>query len=615
MFLRIYSLRLRFGLKTLAKISGPLGRRAEWPALGLFAACLIAALLDRLRPHSAVIDIDDTLRRLQIEDLLNDNDWHDRILPFVTPDAPYESPWSRLVDAPYILLTRLFELGMPREQALDLASLVWPPILLAPLIWLSCGAARRLLGRPLSALDAGLVGLFLIQAALEFAPGRIDHHNFQILLLALFVRGLTIENPRTSGLVVAGATTLSITVGLEAVPMLIIGLTGVALAAVFRQPGAEARMQSAGAGLAVFAPLAALIFAGPSDFIQTQCDAISAPWILALAGAGLILAGAPAAWQRAGTSSALRRIAILTTASIVLVILLGNIFPDCRAGPLHMIDPVTRSFWLNNVPQEAPGHTLVPQPAGMPLAVLLAAAITICGPCVAAGMRNWQQGRPETIIFVAVVAAGIVMSLFAVRYMRITFFLAALATPLAVSTLLQRSDEGENGRRRWTAAALAGSATFFVAGFALPRGPHAEVNTSYHIFRYDSCAGEDFSALHRLAPGVIMAPFGLHYSIIEANTAHTLSTISFHRSAPGIRKLATAFTTHEPTELRAALAGVDYVVVCSSSNTAVPLDDMPLLRDLRRGQPPTGFEHITRSTSSRVTIYRIDHDRISHSRG
>ncbi|MGE6696862.1 hypothetical protein ACQKH5_04165 [Hyphomonas sp. NPDC076900] len=570
--------------------------------------------MDRLRPHSAVIDIDDTLRRLQIEDLLADNDWHDRILPFVTPGAPYESPWSRLVDAPYVLLTRLFELGMPREQALDLASLVWPPILLAPLIWLSCGAAQRLLGRSLNALDAALVGLFLIQAAVEFAPGRIDHHNFQILLLALFIRGLTIENPQASGLVMAGAATLSITVGLEAVPMLIIGLTGVAIAAVFKQPGAETRMQSAGIGLAVFAPLAALIFAGPSDFIQTHCDAISAPWILALAGAGLILTGARAAWQLAGTGSALPRVALLAAALTVLMILLWNVFPDCRSGPLHMIDPVTQSFWLDNVPQDAPAHTLVPQPAGLPLAVLLAAAIAICGPCAAAGLRDWQQGRPETIIFVAIVAAGIVMSLFAIRYMRITFFLAALATPLAVSTLLQRSAEGEGGRRRWTAAALAGSAAFFVAGFALPRGPHAEVSASYHLFRYDSCAGEDFSALHRLAPGVIMAPFGLHYAIIEAETPHTLSTISFYRSAPGIRKLATAFTTEEPAELRAALAGVDYVVVCSS-NTAVPLDDMPLLRDLRRGQPPTGLEQIARSTPSRVTIYRIDHDRVGGTPG
>ncbi len=595
--------RLSVPLKSNVFSSG--NRPRLWAMAALLAVSLTAALGDRLRTVSSVIDVDDTLRRVQIEDLLADNHWYDRTLPIVTAQAPYESPWSRLVDAPYVLITRLLEMFLPAERALDVACLIWPPMMLVPLVWLLHGAVTALLKRTIRPVELVCMLIFLMLAAVEFAPGRIDHHNVQLVLLAAFIRGLTIRDPRISGITAAAAAIVSLSVGLETVPMVVAGLAGVAVLGSVGEPAARRRMAAAGATLAPLAPVTALVLTGPAEILQVHCDAISAPWIAAVVGAGLILAAAPLCWGRETSTSVAQKAFRLATLGVPGAALLAGLavaFPVCTGGPLHMIDPVTKAFWLDNVPQEVSGLTLVREPATRALGAVLALAIGAAVLAGAAVLSRLRVHEDDAFLTWMVVLAGLAMTLLFARYVRFAFLLAAIIAPLAISILTApRAIRGPT--RLWKAAAPASLAAFLMIGFSPFAGPRFEVAQSYLHFRYEDCAGEDFGALASLEPGVIMAPFGIHYPIAASGSGHTLSTISFHRSALGIRRLALAFTSTDPAVRRAALEGVDYVVVCAPESP-VPLDDMPLLRDLATGRPPPGFIPAAENPS-RLKIYHV----------
>jgi len=586
-----------------ARPVGPiaLAARERWPLFAALGCGLFAALSDALRPVSAVIDVDDALRRRQIEDLLADNHWFDRTLPFIGAEAPYVSPWSRLVDAPYYLIKRALEPLLGTPAALDVACLIWPALMLLPMIFMLHGTARKLLGREMKPVEAGLFAIFMMQAAVEFAPGRIDHHNVQILLLAAFVRGLTIDDPVWSGRAAGSAAILSLAVGLETVPILAAGLAGLAAMGALGTAAARRRMAAAGGAMLVAAPLAGLVLIGPAGVREVQCDAWSAPWISAAMGGGALLLLSPAVWLRLPAGGVpVMRLASLVGAGLLLIAALAAAFPGCAAGPMQMIDPVTKAFWFDVVAQEQSGLTLVREEGRRAFAVLNCLAI---GGLILSGQHllgRWRQDDSGRMIVWLAVAAGIVMALVAVRYVRISFLLAALVAPLAVAALMS----ARNSWRMQAGAAGTGAAAYLLAGLS-PLGASAPVMPVSHLhLMVAACQGEDTSELSRLPPGVLMAPFGLTSLMLESDNGHRLSAIPFHRSAPGIRQMALAFTSGDPATVRSALAGIDYVAVCAVASP-LPMDDWPLYRDLTHKLPRPGFDLVEPQAPSRLLIYRV----------
>ena len=76
-----------------------------WPSLlVLLLISIFIILADSHAGGSFTQDIDDELRHVQIQDLLRDGEWFDPVIPLIEQPSPYVSPWSRLVDAPYIFI-------------------------------------------------------------------------------------------------------------------------------------------------------------------------------------------------------------------------------------------------------------------------------------------------------------------------------------------------------------------------------------------------------------------------------------------------------------------------------------------------------------------------------
>ena len=161
-----------------------------------YAACLALVLGDVADGKLFHGDVDDQLRALQIEHLFAGKaGWFDLTLTFVQMPEAYVSPWSRLVDLPYVVLATLFGLALPATDSLKLAFLVWPPVLLAVFAALVVAVARRLadgivLSRLTEALALVAMAVTMVTGVLEFAPGRIDHHNVQLVAMLVIALGL-----------------------------------------------------------------------------------------------------------------------------------------------------------------------------------------------------------------------------------------------------------------------------------------------------------------------------------------------------------------------------------------------------------------------------------------
>ncbi|MBW9115479.1 hypothetical protein JNB88_17690 [Rhizobium cauense] len=179
---------------------------------------------------------------------------------------------------------------------------------------------------------------------LEFAPGRIDHHNGQLVAMMLMVTGL-VRWDRLGGVLVGAAAALSVVIGLECLPLIVVAFAGLVFCYVAGVGDVRAIVIASGIGMSSVAIVAALIFIGPGGISSTQCDAFSAPYLFLLIGMSATLSCV--AWVVPDRSSILARLLWLGATSVFVLGLAAWCFPRCIAGPYDMIDPLSRAeFWL-----------------------------------------------------------------------------------------------------------------------------------------------------------------------------------------------------------------------------------------------------------------------------
>ncbi len=251
--------------------------RATASLLVAFLAIMVMDLVDGARFAN---DVDDRLRAMQVRQFLEGKGWYDLSLDGVSMPEPYISPWSRLVDAPYYLLAKGLQSFMTTDAALHFAFMVWPVVMMFAFAGVLGAVMVRLApqARPLNPLFIGIAGLLLGASVLEFSPGRIDHHGVQLLCLVVIALGALLWS-RQGGVIMAAAVTVSVTVGLECLPIIAALWSGLALTWVLRWPGSQAVFSSFSSTMAVLAPLVTLLVAGQDVLFSVENDIFSAPYV------------------------------------------------------------------------------------------------------------------------------------------------------------------------------------------------------------------------------------------------------------------------------------------------------------------------------------------------
>ncbi|HMI39948.1 MAG TPA: AcrB/AcrD/AcrF family protein, partial [Sphingomicrobium sp.] len=273
----------------LDRIFDQAARHWRWIAFAAWiglSAWFIYSSWDRILGFS-LGDTDDNMRMSQVRDLLHGQDWFDLRQHKLDPPVGANIHWSRLVDLPLAGLILLFRPWIGGADA-ERAAVAIAPLLPYLLLIFSLSLTTRRLVDP-RAYWLAIIALFFAGSTNGmFAPTRIDHHGWQLALVALAMAGIADPKRARGGATVGLATALSLTIGLEMLIYLALG--GIATVLMWIDDRDQRRRLAAYAvTLAGGTALGFLGFASYANRLPV-CDALSPVWLSdALVGGALML--------------------------------------------------------------------------------------------------------------------------------------------------------------------------------------------------------------------------------------------------------------------------------------------------------------------------------------
>jgi hypothetical protein len=517
------------------------------------------------------LDADDAMRLVTVHDLLAGQGWYDTLQHRINTPHGAELHWSRLIDLPLagilLLLRPLF--GASADLVLGY---VWPLFLLLPSLWLGARIALRL-GGPTALVPGLLLPAFSVVTLFEFAPGRLDHHNVQILLAQCMLLAClaALRAPRAA-ILAAIAAALSLCIGIEGLPVTAATILALGLAWVTDRRHASALRLF---GLAFPAALAlALVQAQPPDrWFVPVTDILS---IVHLA-AGLLCAAAFLIITRPPLLTWQSRLAAGVVAGATVLAVLAAFFPAILASPYAALDEWLQTNWIARISEaESWLVNFLGEPAyatGVLVPVLTALVVAL--------VRATRPGeeRPAWFTYALFVAVALLLMLFQIRAARIALPLAIPGCAVMVGAAWHRMVNSRGfGPILATLGAAIISASIAVIVLAtaiiLAFPDYAAATTDTTLEARNACLSQPaFAGLAARPPTRLMAPVDLGSQLL-LYTPHSVVGAPYHRNGDGVRDTFRFF--NEPLEeSRSILAarGITLVVVCPALKEIIGLVD------------------------------------------
>jgi hypothetical protein len=548
--------------------------RLNWRLLVLAWVLLVAVFyLPLLMHHTGAApftDNDDSMRLVTATDLADGQAWQDKLVH--RDDAPFGMPlhWSRLVDAPLALLILVLR-PFFGARAGEIAALVWPPMLLLPLLAISAGFTRRLVGP--GHRNAAIV-LPLLSMALvgEFAPGRVDHHNVQILLTTSLLWATISGRTSVGGAVAAGLlAATSLAIGIETLPFMVGAILAFALFWV-RDPAAAGNTRGFAAAFALGSLGHFLLATPPHLYFVSACDELSATYVAAsfLVGAALTLA--TLLGGRLKTPQRLVLVGVLGALAGVATLLL---FPECRAGPYGALDSRAVALLLTPVTETRPLLAWFEDDPGTAFSLVSApfiglAIVTWC--CIV----EKGEKRVDWLVNLLFLVLAMAVMIAEVRGTRLAVMPAIPAGVWLISrarqAYVQRPGPGQAGGliAAWLLFAglfqFVAAALFTTAFVTTPAVASGNIQPPLE----DCMAPSAYAPLAALPPGITIGPNTLGASILRY-TADSVVSAGYHRNIDGSFAVDDFLNASEATAKTVAVErGVTYVVACRSLPQLAP---------------------------------------------
>jgi hypothetical protein len=547
-------------------------------------------------------DTDDNMRIMQVRALLHGQGWFDLRQHRMNPPLGANIHWSRLADLPIagLILTLRPFLGGPAAERWAVAIAPLLPYLL--LLFSLALTARRLID-PKAYPFALLAVFFAGSTNGMFMPERIDHHGWQLALLALSVCAVADPKRVRGGLTLGISTALSLAIGLEMVIYLaVLGATTV----LFWVNGEEERERlrayavSLGAGTA----LAFLLFASYENR-NPVCDALSPVWLsdtlLASALMYVLARLSPVDWKR--------RLAVALAAGAVIAGFHVLAWPHCLQR-LERLSPEVERLWFSHVKEARPFYR-----HGWRVATLII-ALPITG-AIGWGVLIWIRRRDRDLMRRAIGAAlpGVVATLLLFWQTRTgpaAQMMAVVGCAALVWFLVPLFWKSKYGAVRVVGAATAvivgaGGAVPFVLDFIPEPAPTAQQAA---IGRANNQCG----SLWGLKP-VALQPRGLVFTYVDlgprliAVTHHDAVTGPYHRNGQQIADVMNFWRGDESQAHRiAAKYHATYVLSCpKSSTTTIFVAEAPkgFYGQLERGKMPGWLQPVALPKDSPFKMWKV----------
>jgi hypothetical protein len=582
--------RAPFGPRLLPRIA------LAWAAIALLLLLTnLSGIAERRFP-----DPDDTLRLVQVRDLIAGQGWfdlHQHRIDALHGGVPMH--WSRLVDLPLALVIVLATplLGQPLAEMVALV--------LVPLLTLGC--ALLLIGRiAWRMFDEEIAGLACLAMALsipvisQLRPLRVDHHGWQIVLALVAVNGLMARAPRLGGWIAGLAMAAWLAISVEGLPLAAV-IAAICALRWLRGESERAWLVGLMQGLAVGSIALFLLTRGLGD-LAPHCDAIS-PVHLAMFGWGalvvtLIQPVRPIVWSLGGFAVAAGgALAILAQAA-----------PQCAGGAFVELDPVVRRYWYDGV---AEGLPVWHQPLAEALQIVVPPVFAILASAkLAASSRDWL--RTWWIDYTLLLCGSLAIAVLVSRAGAMTGALAAVPLGWQISRWL-RSARTEH-RTAHKALALAGVALALLPAmpltlYGLVAPASAGAAPGGTIDRVSDCRLDQAAqALARLPKSELLVPLDIGPAIL-LDTPHGVVATGHHRAGPAMREVIDAFTGPLDQAHRiVARRGIAYVALCPDLNEPATYSSAApagLAAKLRDGHAPDWLTPVPMPTGVGFKVWRV----------
>ncbi len=589
------------------RLGGESSRRGD--VVKALAAMLVVAAIAAVggfKDLAGNADNDSLLRLVEVRDLIAGQGWFDLHQYRMGVGGGLQMHWSRLVDAPIAAIV-LAVAAVTGSQAVGetVALIAWPFALYALAVYLLLRIGR-LVGGEEAMFPLLVIGATTLFYTGIFAPGALDHHNVQlVLMLAMVLFLLRAGSDSRSAWLAGVSAVLMLAVGMETVPYVAAG--GLFVAGWFLVRGAEAARAAAGFG-AAFAAASAAVFVATvpsSEWAATHCDAYSVAQfaIGALAGAGLaIVATTPAL----GASRA-RRAASLAVLGGAVAGLALVYFPQCLSDPYAGLDPMLKSYWLEAVGEAQPLWRVLaeePDAAAGQYATVLIALVLLARRMLAGGLRR------EDMLIALVLVVALLVSIWQVRGSRFSQPLACV--PLAVWVAGWRrhaqSAPGAASSLKLVGAWLVSfHVTWILAATGIlnlvspsEAGKQSAVETCYKQ--------ADYALLAAMPAGNVLAISNLGAPVLRYTPHHVLAG-PYHRNMDGNLAALEAFIG-KPEKARDVVQAnrIGLVAFCrGNTETGFLARRAPggLLAELLAGRAPDWLEIVPESSGKPIELYRV----------
>jgi hypothetical protein len=351
---------------------------ARWAQIGAFA----------------LSDTDDNMRMMQVRGLLAGQGWYDLRQHRLNPPWGADIHWSRLVDLP-IAGIRLALVPLVGGVAAEKAAVAVAPLLPMGVAMAAVAATARRLISPRAFALAIAILLCGHSVRSMWSPLRIDHHGWQLALLAVAAAGLIDPKRARGGALLGIATALSLVIGLEMLLYLAL-LGGIAVLLWVRDPAEGRRLATYGASVAGGTALGFLIFASWANRAPV-CDALSPVWLSVAAAGGAVAVGlallSPSSWPI--------RLGLAALGGAALAAGFALVWPHCL-GRLEGASPELVQLWLGNVREARPlyrhGYAVAVGVAALPVAGLAG---------YAAMLWRHRRDEPALVLWAATAAPAL----------------------------------------------------------------------------------------------------------------------------------------------------------------------------------------------------------------
>ena len=517
----------------------------------------------------ALGDTDDNMRIMQVRGLLTGQGWYDLEQHRL---AGSNIHWSRLVDLPIAGLKLLFTPVVGGRAAEQIAVAVAP---LLPM--LAAMAAVAVTARRLIAHWAFAIAIVLLACAGSakgmWQPLRIDHHGWQLAMLAWAAAGLTDPKRARGGATVGLATALSLTIGLEM--LLYLAVAGAFVVLMWIRDDAQARrLATYGAALAGGCALGFLVFASNANQLAV-CDALSPVWLSAMVAAGAIAVALAwlspeSPWLRLGTAA---------LAGLALAAAFALVWPNCL-GRLEQAPPELDRLWLSKVREAMPVWRHGAQTATLILTLPVAGLLGYL-------LMLWQSRREggRLMIWGALAALGALSTALLFWQTRAGPAAQLLSIPGATALVWTAGAWVMGFRRPLARIALLGVILLVVGVLASGQATSFLARPLTKTRQAVNVANGSCPTLRALAP-IARQPHGMVLTFVDLGprlitvTPHNAITGPYHRNAAQIIDVMHAWRgTAENARATVEHYRVDYLLICPNMSEST----------IYRSEAPQGF--------------------------